>query len=47
MEEEDGEEDGQDGWWRGMELSNVNGNVTKLKSAPNFLIRKSEIFPLK
>ena len=32
MEEEDGEEDGQDGWWRGMELSNVNGNVTKWRA---------------
>ena len=45
MEDENGEEDGQDGRWRVMELSNVNGNVTKLKSALNFLIRKSEIFP--
>ena len=45
MEDDDGEEEGQDGRLRAMELSNVNGNVTKLKSALNFLIRKSEIFP--
>ena len=35
MEEDDGcEDDGceseGDAWWRAMELSNVNGNVTKL-----------------
>ena len=45
MEYEDGEEYGQDGRSRVMELSNINENVTKLKSALNFLIRKSEIFP--
>ena len=46
MEKEDEEEGGQDGRLRGMELSNVNGNVTKLKSALNFLLRKSEIFSI-
>ena len=46
MEEEGGEEEGQDGWWRAMELPNVNDNVTKLKSVLNFLIRKSEIFSI-
>ena len=46
MEEEDGEEDGQDGWWRGMKLSNVNGNVTKLKSALSSFRSKSEIFSI-
>ena len=46
MEEEDGEEDGQDGWWRGMELSNVNDNVTKLKSTLSSFRSKSEIFSI-
>ena len=45
MEDDDGEEERQDGWWRAMELSNVNGNVTKLKSALSFFRSKSEIFP--
>ena len=30
MEEDDGCESEGDGWLRGMELSNVDGNVTKL-----------------
>ena len=30
MEEDDGCESEGDAWWRAMELSNVNGNVTKL-----------------
>ena len=30
MENDDGEEERQDGWWRAMDLSNVNGNFTKL-----------------
>ena len=46
MEEEDGEEYGQDGRWRVMELSNINGYVTKLKSALKFLLRNSEIFSI-
>ena len=46
MEEDDGCESEGDGWLRGMELSNVNDNVTKLKSALNFLLRKSEIFSI-
>ena len=45
MEDDDGEEERQDGWWRAMELSNVNGNVTKLKSALSSFRSKSEIFP--
>ena len=44
MEDDDGEEEGQDGRWRAMELSNVNGNVTKLKSALSSFRSKSEIF---
>ena len=46
MEKEDGEEYGQDGSWRVMELSNIDGNITKLKSVLNFLLRKSEIFSI-
>ena len=46
MKKEGLEEDGQYGRWRVIELSNVNGNVTKLKSVLNFLIRKSEIFSI-
>ena len=46
MEDEDGEEDAQDGSQRVMVLSNVNGNVTKLKSALNFFRSKSEIFSI-
>ena len=46
MEEEDGEEDGQYGWWRVMMLSNVNGNVTKLKSALSSFRSKSNIFSI-
>ena len=45
MEDDDGEEEGQDGRWRAMEFSNVNGNVTKLKSALRSFRIKSEIFP--
>ena len=44
MEDDDGEEERQDGRWRAMELSNVNGNVTKLKSALSSFRSKSEIF---
>ena len=46
MEDDDGEEEHQDRWWRAMELSNVNGNVTKLKSALSSFRSKSEIFSI-
>ena len=46
MEEDDGYESEGDAWWKAMEQSNGNGNVTKLKSVLNFLLRKSEIFSI-
>ena len=45
MEEKDGEEYGQDGSGRVMEFSNVNENITKLKSDLHLLIRKSKTLP--
>ena len=46
MEDEDGKEDAQDGNQRVMVLSNVNGNVTKLKSALSSFRSKSDIFSI-